>query len=230
MGLQLAVEKYQTGHRSRLRERFLLSGLESVAEYELLEMILFSAFPRGDVKPLAKTLLKKFKNFAGVINASEQELSQIKGIGQAGIAAIKVILYSSQILLKHKAEKGLQQSSLQQVIDYCKVTMENLKNEQLRLLYLDKKNQLILEEVQQEGTVDHTPIYTREVIKRALEVGASGIIIVHNHPSGDPTPSQSDIIATRDIKSASEKLDIKILDHIVIGKGAYISFRHKGLL
>ncbi len=226
----MAIQKHQIGHRSRLRERFLLGKLESVAEYELLEMILFSAFPRGDVKPLAKSLLKKFKSFSGVINASESELSQIKGMGTAAIASIKVIQSSSQILLKHKAEKGLQQSTLQQVIDYCKVTMENLRIEQLRLLFLDKKNQLILEEVQQEGTVDHTPIYTREVIKRALEVGASGIIIVHNHPSGDPTPSQSDIVATRDIKSASEKLDIKILDHIIIGKGAYISFRHKGLL
>ena len=226
----MAQDQHRLGHRSRLRERFLVGGTEAVADYELLELILFAAFPRGDIKPLAKDLLKKFKTFSGVIDASESELLRFKGMGKSGVAALKVVTASTQKLLQEKSRTGPLQSNLTQVIDYCKVSMGSLKNEQLRLLFLDKKNQIITDEAQQEGTIDHTPIYTREIIKRALELGASGLIIVHNHPSGDPTPSQADIRATRDIQVAAERLSIQVHDHIIIGKNTHLSFRAKGLL
>jgi len=226
----VAEDQHRLGHRARLRERFLVGNVEAVADYELLELVLFAAFPRGDIKPLAKTLLKAFKTFSGVITASEIELLRYKGMGKAGVAALKVVEASAQKLLREKAQIGPLQSTFPQVIDYCKVAMGSLKNEQLRLLFLDKRHQIITDEVQQTGTVDHTPVYTREVIKRALELGASGLIIVHNHPSGDPTPSQADIKATRDIQSAAEKLNIQVHDHIIIAKDTHVSFRAKGLM
>jgi len=226
----VAEDQHRLGHRARLRERFLVGNVEAVADYELLELVLFAAFPRGDIKPLAKTLLKAFKTFSGVITASEIELLCYKGMGKAGVAALKVVEASAQKLLREKAQIGPLQSTFPQVIDYCKVAMGSLKNEQLRLLFLDKRHQIITDEVQQTGTVDHTPVYTREVIKRALELGASGLIIVHNHPSGDPTPSQADIKATRDIQSAAEKLNIQVHDHIIIAKDTHVSFRAKGLM
>ncbi len=226
----MTQDQHRLGHRARLRERFLMGSIEAVAEYELLELILFAAFPRGDIKPLAKQLLKEFKTFSGVINASEIELLRFKGMGKSGVAALKVVAASAQKLLQEKTRIGPLQSTLPQVIEYCRVAMGSLKNEQLRLLFLDKKNQIITDEVQQEGTVDHTPVYTREVIKRALELGASGLIIVHNHPSGDPTPSQSDIRVTKDIQEAAERLSIQVHDHIIIGKDNHVSFRAKGLL
>ncbi len=226
----MAEDQHRLGHRARLRERFLVGNVEAVADYELLELILFAAFPRGDIKPLAKTLLKTFKTFSGVITASEIELLRYKGMGKAGVAALKVVEASAQKLLREKARIGPLQSTFPQVIDYCKVAMGSLKNEQLRLLFLDKRHQIITDEVQQTGTVDHTPVYTREVIKRALELGASGLIIVHNHPSGDPTPSQADIKATRDIQSAAEKLNIQVHDHIIIAKDTHVSFKAKGLM
>ncbi|HBN21837.1 MAG TPA: hypothetical protein DD412_01190 [Holosporales bacterium] len=207
-----------------------MGNVEAVADYELLELVLFAAFPRGDIKPLAKDLLKAFKTFSGVITASEIELLRFKGMGKAGVAALKVVEASAQKLLREKAQIGPLQSTLPQVIDYCKVAMGSLKNEQLRLLFLDKRHQIITDEVQQSGTVDHTPVYTREVIKRALELGASGLIIVHNHPSGDPTPSRADIKATKDIQSAAEKLNIQVHDHIIIAKDSHVSFRAKGLM
>ena len=226
----MAEDQHRLGHRARLRERFLMGNVEAVADYELLELVLFAAFPRGDIKPLAKDLLKAFKTFSGVITASEIELLRFKGMGKAGVAALKVVEASAQKLLREKAQIGPLQSTLPQVIDYCKVAMGSLKNEQLRLLFLDKRHQIITDEVQQSGTVDHTPVYTREVIKRALELGASGLIIVHNHPSGDPTPSRADIKATKDIQSAAEKLNIQVHDHIIIAKDSHVSFRAKGLM
>jgi len=226
----VAEDQHRLGHRARLRERFLMGNVEAVADYELLELVLFAAFPRGDIKPLAKDLLKAFKTFSGVITASEIELLRFKGMGKAGVAALKVVEASAQKLLREKAQIGPLQSTLPQVIDYCKVAMGSLKNEQLRLLFLDKRHQIITDEVQQSGTVDHTPVYTREVIKRALELGASGLIIVHNHPSGDPTPSRADIKATKDIQSAAEKLNIQVHDHIIIAKDSHVSFRAKGLM
>lgn len=223
-------EDHRLGHRSRLRERFMLAGLEGVADYELLELILFAAFPRGDIKPLAKTLLKEFDSFYGVLHADPIELSRIKGMGNAGVTALKVVLAATQKLLQEKSREGVVQSSLQQVVDYCQLTMGGLRQEQLRLLFLDRKNRIIKDEVQQTGTIDHTPFYVREIIKRALEIGASGLIIVHNHPSGDPTPSQADIRATQDIKQAAHHLGIDLHDHIIIAKENHLSFRARGLL
>ena len=226
----MAQDQHRLGHRARLRERFLGGGTEAVADYELLELILFAAFPRGDIKPLAKQLLKEFKTFSGVVTAEETELLRFKGMGKAGVTALKVAEASAQKLLQEMTRTGPLQSTLPQVIEYCRVAMGTLKNEQLRLLFLDKRNQIITDEVQQEGTADHTPVYTRNVIKRALELGASGLIIVHNHPSGDPTPSQADIRVTKDIPEAAERLSIHVHDHIIIAKDAHVSFRAKGLL
>jgi DNA repair protein RadC len=223
-------DPFHTGHRARLRERFRIGGAEAVAPYELLEMILFGAYPRGDVKPLAKQLIKEFKTFSAVLNAPDSELLRIKGIGPAAISALRTVAAAAQLMLREHIQAGPLQTTLSHVLDYCKISMEHLQNEQLRLLFLDKKNRLITDEVQQTGTIDHTPVYTREVIKRALELGASSLIIVHNHPSGDPTPSQADVLVTREIQSAAEKLGMHVHDHIVIGKGAHISFREKGLL
>ena len=221
---------HRLGHRQRLRDRFINGGPESVAEYELLELVLFAAYPRGDVKPLAKDLLKKFKTFSGVIRASESELMQIKGFGQAGYAALKVVESAAQKLLQHDMSDRPILSNWQHVLNYCKATMGHLKNEQLRLLFLDRHHHLICDEVQQEGTIDHTPVYIREVIKRALELGASGLIVVHNHPSGDPTPSKADISVTQKIMEASEKLGILLHDHVIIAGHKHLSFRTQGLL
>lgn len=221
---------HRLGHRQRLRDRFINGGPEAVADYELLELILFAAYPRGDVKPLAKELLKKFKSFSGVLRAGESELMQVKGFGQAGYAALKVIEYAAQKLLQNDLSDRPILSNWQHVLNYCKISMGHLKNEQLRLLFLDRHHRLICDEVQQEGTIDHTPVYIREVIKRALELGASGLIVVHNHPSGDPTPSKSDISVTQKIMEASEKLGILLHDHVIIAGSKHLSFRTQGLL
>lgn len=226
----MTAEKYYTGHRSRLRDRFLQGGPTALADYEMLELILFAAYPRGDVKPMAKMLLKEFKTFSGVIHASANDLLRIKGIGPAAITALKTIKASAELLLREVASQKPLIATLYQVLDYCKLTMEKLRHEQLRILFLDKKNQLITDEIQQEGTIDHAPVYIREIIKRALDLGASGMIIVHNHPTGDPTPSQADITVTREIQEAGMKLGIQILDHIIIGLDTHVSFRATGLL
>lgn len=222
--------EHQKGHRSRLRARFMKAGLRGIADYELLELVLFAAYPRGDVKPLAKELLAHFKTFTGVIHASEIELLRIKGIGPAAVATLKIAGAFGEKLLQEGLQRGPVNSNLEKVVDYCRLAMEHLREEQLRLLFLDKKYQLIADEVQQTGTVDHTPVYPREVIKRALELGASGIILVHNHPTGDPTPSRADVEVTKEIQEACVKLGIEVHDHIIIGKKEHISFRAKGLI
>jgi DNA repair protein RadC len=221
---------FTDGHRQRLRERFLSGGRNALADYELLELILFAAKTRGDVKPLAKTLLKTFRSFTAVIHASEAELARVKGLGTAGIAALKAVKAALECLLYDEIKQQPVLASWPQVLNYCKVTMENLTIEQLRLLFLDRQHRLIRDEVQNQGTIDHTPVYIREIIKRALELGASGLIIVHNHPSGDPTPSRSDITITQDLREAAETVSLFVMDHIIVGKGAYYSFRSHGLL
>jgi DNA repair protein radc len=226
----VAIEQHQLGHRARLRERFLTAGRAAITDYELLELILYGAYPRGDIKPLAKTLIKEFKCFAGVIYASPTELRRIKGIGPAALASIRAVQVAAEVLLHEPLKAGPVHTSLSHVLEYLKVTMQNLKYEQLRILFLDKRNQLIADEVQQTGTIDHTPVYPREVVKRALELGASGLILVHNHPTGDPTPSQADVRVTQDIQDAAIKLGVLVHDHIIIGKGTHVSFRTQGLL
>ena len=218
------------GHRQRLRERFHSAGPDALNDYELLEMVLFAALPRRDIKPLAKALLKMFGSFAEVIHAPEPRLREIDGIGEASITQLKLIAAAAHRIAKGEVKHKHALSSWQEVITYCRTSMAFAEKEQLRLLFFDKRNQLIADEVQQTGTVDHTPVYPREVIKRALELSATAIILVHNHPSGDPTPSRSDITMTREIAAAAKALNIQVHDHLVIGRGRHASFKALGLL
>ena len=224
------TESHQQGHRQRLRERFINAGSEAIADYELLEMILFGANPRKDVKPLAKDLLTKFGNFNNIINAEVKDLMTIPGLGDTGIALLKAVRAACSKLLKENIIDKPILSSWADLFNYCCASMSHLKIEQFRLIFLDRKHRVLSEEVQQQGTVDNTPVYPREVVKRALDLGASGIILVHNHPTGDPTPSAADIDMTKRIKSICIELGIQLHDHIIIGKGKHTSFKAEGLL
>lgn len=218
------------GHRQRLKERFLKNGAEAMQDYELLEILLFLAVPRRDVKPLAKDLIKKFGSFSEVISAEPARLMEVKGVGENAIIAFRLVREGAIKLSQDQIMGQPVIGSWQALLDYCKMAMAYRQNEQFRILYLNRKNILIADELQQEGTVDHTPVYPREVIKRALELGASALILVHNHPSGDPTPSRDDIDMTKEIIEAGKKLDVLVHDHIIVGKGKYASFKTLGLL
>jgi len=218
------------GHRERLRERFYAAGPDALSDYELLEMALFPALPRRDTKPLAKTLLKTFGSFAEVIHAPVARLREIDGIGEASINQLKLIAAAAHRVAKGEVQRRTALSSWNDVIDYCRTSMAFADKEQFRLLFLDKRNQLISDEVQQTGTVDHTPVYPREVIKRALELSATALILVHNHPSGDPTPSQADIAMTKAIVDIAAPLGIAVHDHIIVGKGGYASLKGMRLI
>jgi DNA repair protein RadC len=218
------------GHRERLRDRFLVGGDGALADYELLELLLCQARPRVDMKPVAKALLKRFGSFAGVMAATPTELQEIDGVGPAAAVIIKVV----QACALRMAQQDIVQrdviGSWKKLLDYCRMRMAEEKTEQFRLLFLDNKNAVIADEQQQRGTVNHTPVYPREVVKRALELGASAIILVHNHPSGDPTPSADDIAMTKEVAAAAEKLGIAVHDHIVIGRKGHASLRSMGYL
>ncbi len=203
---------------------------EGMADYELLELLLTMALPRRDVKPLAKRLIDVFGGFGAVIGADKQRLRDVEGLGDAGIAAIKVSQVAALRTLRQDILGKNVIGSWDKLLDYCKVAMAHETVEQLRLLFLDRKNILIADELQQRGTIDHAPLYTREVVKRALELGASAIILVHNHPSGDPTPSKGDIEITREVKDAAERLGISLHDHVVIGRDGVASFKNLGLI
>jgi DNA repair protein RadC len=218
------------GHRERLRERFMTAGPDALLDYELLELVLFRALPRQDTKPLAKLLIDKFGSFAEVLGAKPERLKEHKGVGDAVVTEIKLIEAASLRLIRGSVIKRPVLQSWSQLIDYCHASMAYSTKEAFRILFLDKKNLLIADEVQQEGTVDHTPVYPREVIKRALELSASAIILVHNHPSGDPTPSRADIDMTNRIVEAAEKLGIKVHDHVIIGRDGHASFKGLRLL
>lgn len=218
------------GHRQRLRERFLKGGSAALAEYEILELLLCMAIPRGDVKPLAKSLIDRFGSLAGVLAASQEELATCKGVGEAAIAAVKIAEASAQVLSRERAMELPVIASWEQLIDYCRVRLGHRKTEELHLLFLDRKNRLIADECHQRGTVDHTPVYPREVIKRALELHASAIILVHNHPSGDATPSRGDIDMTRKIVDAAKAMEINVHDHIIVSRAGYNSFKTLGLI
>ncbi len=218
------------GHRQRLRDRFLKPGGEHIADYELLEMILFSARPRGDTKPLAKRLLKHFGSFDAVIHADSAELSKIDEVGDATIAALKMILISSQRLLKAEVKDRPIIQSWAALMDYCQLVMGKSKIEEFRVLFLNHRNALIADEVLQRGTVDHTPVYPREIIKRALELSASALVLLHNHPSGDPTPSKADIDMTKKIVEAAKSVNITIHDHVIISESGTYSFSSYDLL
>lgn len=218
------------GHRQRLRARLLEKGADTLSEYELLEVLLFAAKPRGDVKPLAKRLIKRFGTLARVIRADMRELEQIDGMGEAAIAALKASEAVAAALLKDDIASGPVIQSWTALLDYCRLQMGTLKREQFRILFLNHKNALIADEVQQEGTVDHTPVYPREVLRRALELQASAVILVHNHPSGDPTPSKADIDMTRAIQAAAHSLNLRLHDHVIIAGSRHYSFKSHGLL
>jgi DNA repair protein RadC len=213
------------GHRERLRERFHGAGPDALSDYELLEMVLFTAKAQGDVKPLAKTLIKTFGSFAEVIHAPETRLREVKGVGDRTVTELKLIAAAASRIAKGQLQQRTMLSSWDAVIAYCRTSMAFADKEQFRLLFLDKRNQLISDEVQQVGTVDHTPVYPREVIKRALELSATAIILVHNHPSGDPTPSQADIQMTKAIIDIAGPLGISVHDHIIVGKNGHASLK-----
>ena len=226
----VTAKPHYAGHRKRLQERFMKGGPEALPDYELLELLLFSALPRRDVKPLAKALLARFGSFAEVISADAPALAEVEGVGQATVVALKTVRAAALRLLRDEVMDRPVLSSWQQLIDYCRAAMAYEAAENFRILYLNRKNVLIADEVQQRGTVDHTPIYPREVVKRALELGASALIMVHNHPSGDDTPSADDIEMTREVREAGEKLGITLHDHVIVAKGGHNSFKSLGLL
>ena len=218
------------GHRERLRERFYGAGPDALSDYELLEMALFPALPRRDTKPLAKALLKKFGSFAEVIHAPEARLREVDGIGDASVTQLKLMAAAASRVAKGEIRRSVALSSWNDVIGYCRTGMAFADKEQFRILFLDKRNQLISDEVQQTGTVDPTPVYPREVIKRALELSATALILVHNHPSGDPTPSQADIQMTRAIVDIASPLGISVHDHIIVGKNGHASLKGMRLI
>jgi DNA repair protein RadC len=213
------------GHRERLRERFHAAGPEALSDYELMEMVLFSARAQGDVKPLAKSLIKTFGSFAEAIHAPETRLREVKGVGDKTITQLKLIAAAAQRISKGQLKQRTLLSSWDDVIAHCRTSLAFADKEQFCILFLDKRNQLISEEVQQTGTVDHTPVYPREVIKRALELSATALILVHNHPSGDPSPSQADVQMTKAIIDIAAPLGIAVHDHIIVGRNGHASLK-----
>jgi len=230
MGFKDSAKPHYLGHRERLRKRFRDGGPDALPDYELLELVLFRAMPRRDTKPLAKAILARFSTFAEAMNAPEEELLEVPDVGAAAVAEIRLIRAASLRLMQGEVFKRPVLSSWKEVLDYCRAVMGFEAKEQFRILFLDKRNQIIADEVQQKGTVDHTPVYVREVVKRALELGSSAIVLVHNHPSGDPTPSRADIEMTRQIVTAAKNLGIVVHDHIIVGKQGHASFRGLGLI
>jgi DNA repair protein RadC len=225
-----APEPHYRGHRDRLRQRFLQGGADALPDYELLELILFLAIPQRDVKPLAKALLTRFHGLEGVLTASPEALTEVEGVKENTATALKVIQAAAQRLVREQVLNQPILGSWDKLLDYCRISLAHHPIEQFHLLFLDRKNVLIADEAQQRGTVDHTPVYPREVVKRALELNASAIIMVHNHPSGDPTPSRADIDMTRLVRDAVKAVGISLHDHLVIGKSGHSSFKAMGLL
>jgi DNA repair protein RadC len=213
------------GHRKRLRDRFLSAGADALADYELLELVLFSAVPRGDMKPLAKQLLRRFGTFAETIAAPPELLRKMDGVGDAVIVQFKLVQAAAARLTRGEVKRRPVLSSWSAVLDYCRAAQAFADVEQFRILFLDKRNQLIADEVQQKGTVDHTPVYPREVVKRALELAATAVVLVHNHPSGDPTPSRADIQMTQAIIDVAKPLGIAVHDHIIVGRDGHASLK-----
>jgi DNA repair protein RadC len=230
MGFKDSAKPHYFGHRERLRKRFRDGGPDALPDYELLELVLFRAMPRRDTKPLAKAILARFGTFAEAMNAPEELLLEVPDVGAAAVAEIRLIRAASLRLMQGEVFKRPVLSSWKEVLDYCRAVMGFEAKEQFRILFLDKRNQMIADEVQQEGTVDHTPVYVREVVKRALELSATAIVLVHNHPSGDRTPSRADIEMTKEIVAAAKPLGVVVHDHIVVGRQGHASFRGLGLI
>lgn len=221
---------HHTGHRDRLRQRFLSSGADALADYELMELILFIAIPRKDVKPLAKDLIAAFGSFNKVFHASREDLARVKGVSDNTATALLSVKAAAMRLLKQDLMHSAVLSSWQQLMDYCQASMAHETKEHFRVLFLNRKNHLIADEIQTSGTVDQSAAYPREIVKRALDLGATAMILVHNHPSGDPKPSQADIDITQAIIRAATPMDIVVHDHIIVAKSGVESLRNSGLL
>jgi len=226
----MAEKPHHAGHRQRLRQRLMAAGPDALPDYELLELVLFAARPRQDVKPLAKALLARFGSFAGVISAPPALLAEVEGVGEAVVAALKIVRAAALRLERDEVMERPVIASWPKLMAYCQASMAREANEQFRVLFLNRRNELIADEVQQKGTVDHTSVYPREVVKRALELGATAFIMVHNHPSGDTTPSAADIAMTAEVREAAERLGIVLHDHVIIGRRGHSSFKTLGLL
>lgn len=224
------LPSYIADHRDQLRDRFRQGGPDAMPDYEILELVLFRAIPSQDVKPLARALLNRFGDFNRVLSAAPEQLDDVHGVDAAVIAELKIVEAAAQRLARSKVINTQVISSWDALLDYCHTTMAHRDVEQFRVLYLDRKNVLIADEAQAQGTVDHVPVYPREVAKRALVLNASALILVHNHPSGDPTPSQSDIDMTGQVDAACQALGLTLHDHLIIGKSREVSFRATGLL
>jgi len=218
------------GHRQRLKERFLKSGGDQLPDYELLELLLFQALPRRDVKPLAKDLLARFGSFAGVVSAEPALIRGVPGAGEAVVVALKTVAAAAERMARDEVAQAPVLGNWDKLVRYCRTAMSRETTEHFRVLFLNRKNVLISDEVQWRGTIDHTPLYPREVVKRALELGAAALIMVHNHPSGDPTPSQADIDMTQQVADAAKSMGILLHDHLIMAKSGHTSFRDLGYL
>lgn len=223
------AKPHQLGHRQRLRERFLKNP-DTLPDYELLEMLLFAAYPRGDSKPTAKELIKKFGSLADVLGATPQELTAIDGVGEAAIAAIKTAQQCGLRMLQTPLLEKTILGSWKQLLDYAHARMAYRKTEEVRILFLDNRNQLLADEQMQQGTIDHAPVYAREIVKRALEHHASAVIMIHNHPNGDPNPSKEDIQITKTLETALAAVHISLLDHLIIGRNGHKSLKSVGVI
>ncbi len=223
-------QPHYLGHRTRLREKFRAGGDKILPDYELLELLLFRAIPRRDTKPLAKQLMKEFGSFSEVINAPEASLKKIKGVGDAVITELKLVKAAALRMMQTEITSKPILNSWRAMIGYVSAAMAHEQREQFRIIFLDKGNKIITDEIQSEGTIDHTPVYTREVVKRALEVGATAIILVHNHPSGDPTPSKADVRMTLEIIAALQNINIIVHDHIIVGRQGHASLKQLELI
>ncbi|WP_457798552.1 RadC family protein [Methylocystis sp. S23] len=224
-GMEEARVPHYHGHRQRLRERFMEAGENALADYELMELLLFRVIPRRDVKPLAKALVERFGSFAEALAARPERLRDVPGVPESAIVEFKVTEAAARRLARGALEKRKVLASFSAVTDYCRTAMAYAEREEFRILFLDKRNALIADEVQGVGTVDHTPVYPREVVRRALELGASALILAHNHPSGDPTPSAADIRMTKDIIAIAQPFGIAVHDHLIVGRNGQSSFK-----
>ena len=229
-GLAFTDAPHYLGHRERLRQRFFSAGADALPDYELLELSLFAAVPRRDVKPLAKALITRFGSFAEVIAAPRERLIEVEGVSTTVVTQLKIVEAAARRLAKTRLLGRPVLASWAALIDYCAAAMARSPKEEFRVLFLDRKNVLVADEVQSTGTVDHTPVYPREIVKRALDHAASAIILVHNHPSGDPTPSKADITMTRSVADAAKALGITVHDHVIVGRSGHVSFKALGLL
>lgn len=218
------------GHRDRLRQRLLSAGTEALADYELLEFLIYSAIPQGDTKPTARALIKRFGSLAGVLGADADSLRAVPGVKDATAAALLAVRAAARHMLLAEIKDKPVLANWQALLDYCTGRFGFAEAEEFHLLFLDVRNAMIADEKQQEGTIDHTPVYPREVVKRALELGASAVIMVHNHPSSDTTPSKADIEMTRAVRDAAKAVGVALHDHVIIGRGRHTSFKTLGLL